>query len=646
MKDRIKKYLGFEKLTQYEKNYIDDTNTMAGIYMSVVVIVLETWMLLRLGFVARDGSRSAEWIAGHFAAYAALWTTALVTLIYSVRFLKKKTQNRLEGRFLRMVFGTICVLFGMYISQHDYARGEQILTFLTMLVFVACLYAWRPWSAFLMLTFSYGLFYLMLDGRVPLGSLMPESRASDATRINLFIMWISVFMVSVSIYFQRLTEARKTEKLEQANSELGRIAKTDELTGLDNKRWFAKKAAKIQKELSVPTYIYINISNFKSYNEKYGYEAGNGLLKSFAEDVLSTFPDSFCAHFDGDRFVILTEEIDIREKINTLDAHLRMIDSGVKLGVRAGIYCAAGKDISPEAASDNARHACDSLKKTDRLCQNYDDKMELEQRRRRYIVNNIDKAVENGYIKAYYQPVVWTKDKTLCGIEALARWDDPEFGFMNPGMFVPVLEEYNLIHKLDAAVLDIACADIQKAKKEGRPLLPVSVNFSRLDFELMNVPDMLENSVKKYGVDKKLIHVEITESAITDREDMLGSIISKLRSSGYRLWLDDFGSGYSSLNVLKDFNFDVLKLDMKFLSSLGTNSKSAIIIDSILKMAEQIGMHTLSEGVETGDEADFLENIGCERLQGFLIGRPMPVEELYKKIENGEYTVSKEFINA
>ncbi len=643
MIEKIREYLGLYKHTEYERNYLDDTNTSASVYMSVVVIVLETWMILRLIGVAADGSRTAEWIISHFIAYFILWVSAVAVLAYSIGFLMGKIKNRTAGRIMRIILSIVCVIFGMYISRHDYMKGEQILTFLTMLVFVACIFTWRPIVSLLILTLSYGIFYLLIDNPIA-GDEMPFVHASTATRINFFIMWISVLMVSLSVYFQRLAEGRKTERLEQANKRLNRLVKTDDLTGLANKHYFIREAARLCEKLDDPVYLYINLNNFRSYNEKYGFSGGNGLLKDIAAELSSLFNDGLCARFGEDHFVVLCENKDIENRLKGLNEFALLRDVMIKTGLRVGAFYKKKRDITPQAACDNARHACDSLKKTENLFCVYDEKMELEQRRRQYIVNNIDNAIKSGYIKAYYQPVVWTSDKKICSAEVLARWDDPEFGLMSPGVFVPVLEEYNQIHKLDAAIIDIACADMRRYADMGAPLIPFSVNFSRRDFELMDVPAVLDKCVKKYGIKKELLHIEITESAITDSEDMLQSIVASLKAQGYPLWLDDFGSGYSSLNVLKDFSFDVLKLDMKFLSSLGTNTKSGVIIDSVLKMARQIGMHTLSEGVETTEEMDFLENIGCERLQGYLIGRPMPIEQLFEQIDEGKFCVSDKLI--
>ena len=170
--------------------------------------------------------------------------------------------------------------------------------------------------------------------------------------------------------------------------------------------------------------------------------------------------------------------------------------------------------------------------------------------------------------------------------------------------------------------------------------MPVSLNFSRLDFELMDAVQELEDLVAKYAVPKELIHVEVTESALTDDFIKLNEAMNRIKELGYSLWLDDFGSGYSSLNVLKDYQFDVIKIDMRFLSNLENSEKSKTLLDCIVKMADRIHMLTLTEGVETETQAEFLNRIGCTRLQGYLFGKPIPKDELFKRIDNSELKVS------
>jgi EAL domain-containing protein (putative c-di-GMP-specific phosphodiesterase class I) len=230
---------------------------------------------------------------------------------------------------------------------------------------------------------------------------------------------------------------------------------------------------------------------------------------------------------------------------------------------------------------------------------------------------------------------MWAKEGTLCGCEALARWDDPKIGFLSPGMFIPILEEGRQIHKLDLCIFDQVCKRIRDCIDNNMPVLPVSLNFSRLDFELMDAVGELEKLVKKYEVDRKYLHVEITESALTEDIEGLKKAMKRLHDSGYVIWLDDFGSGYSSLNVLKDFNFDLLKIDMEFLKNFSGNEKAHVIVGSIIRLADQLGMMTLTEGVETEEAVEFLKQAGCGRLQGYFYGKPMPYEDILERIKDG-----------
>ena len=178
----------------------------------------------------------------------------------------------------------------------------------------------------------------------------------------------------------------------------------------------------------------------------------------------------------------------------------------------------------------------------------------------------------------------------------------------------------------------------------GLPALPVSINFSRADFGLIDIVDVVTETTDQYQVPHELLHIEITESALTDEEDTLKETIVRLHEKGFATWLDDFGSGYSSFNVLKDYEFDVLKLDMKFLTGFDVNMKSRSLIKSVIAMADQIGMKTLCEGVETMEQAAFLEEAMCGRLQGYLYGKPLSYQEIMDKIKNGEFELSDDIL--
>ncbi len=239
-----------------------------------------------------------------------------------------------------------------------------------------------------------------------------------------------------------------------------------------------------------------------------------------------------------------------------------------------------------------------------------------------YIADHVDEAIAKGWVKPYYQPVVRTLTGKLCGSEALARWEDPVFGLLTPDKFVPVLEDARLINKVDSCIVREVCRQIRESADEGVPVVPISFNLSRLDFDLCDIFGIIEDATREYEVPRRLLNIEITESTFATDPSFMVKIIEKFHSVGYQVWMDDFGSGYSSLNALKDFEFDEMKIDMEFLSRFGEKSKT--ILASVVDMAKKLGIQTQAEGVETEEQRVYMRRIGCEKMQGYLFGKPMP----------------------
>ena len=242
-----------------------------------------------------------------------------------------------------------------------------------------------------------------------------------------------------------------------------------------------------------------------------------------------------------------------------------------------------------------------------------------------WLLETFDAALERHDIQPWYQPVIRTLSGKMCSMEALARWVDPERGTIRPDRFIPVLEKHQLIHRLDAAIIREVCAQIRRTVNAGGMPVPVSVNLSRLDFMLCDIFSVVLDTVNYFQIPHDYLHIEITESVVAEREDAMRAVIDRFREEGFQVWMDDFGSGYSSLNVLKDFAFDELKLDMRFLSSFDQRSRR--ILASVIQMAKEIEIHTLAEGVETEEQFTYLRNVGCEKVQGFCFGKPQPFAE-------------------
>ena len=308
------------------------------------------------------------------------------------------------------------------------------------------------------------------------------------------------------------------------------------------------------------------------------------------------------------------------------------------LDLKVGAYRLNEHTRNPRHAIDRATYALKKIHNDDDTIVNeYTEKMSNEYRLRQFILNNLDRAIEDENIRVFYQPVMWAENETLAGFEALIRWIDPKRGLLSPAAFIPALESSRRIHLLDLCVYEQVCRQIRECLDQGLPVLPVSLNFSRLDFELMDPVAELDRLTEQYNIPKNFLHVEITESAATENVEELKKAMQRLHTSGYAIWLDDFGSGYSSLNVLKDFDIDLLKIDMEFLRNFSGNGNSRNIISSIIALAEKLNMQTLCEGVETQEAVDFLREAGCGRLQGFYYGKPMPYKEILEKIENREF---------
>ncbi|MBQ9438633.1 MAG: EAL domain-containing protein [Lachnospiraceae bacterium] len=259
---------------------------------------------------------------------------------------------------------------------------------------------------------------------------------------------------------------------------------------------------------------------------------------------------------------------------------------------------------------------------------------------RGYVETHIDEAIEQDAIKVFYQPVARTLTGEICGMEALARWDDPVYGLLAPDLFIPTLEASRQIHKLDSCIIRKIGKEYAAHLHKDRRNVTISFNLSRLDFQLCDIQQVIEDTIHENKLPRDAFRVEITESMMENNEERMHDVIDQFWNRGLRVWMDDFGSGYSSLNVLKDYRFDTLKIDMVFLRRFDLRSKE--IIKSIVDMAKRIGIHTLAEGVETEEQLAFLKSIGCEKAQGYYIGKPQPYEECLAHLKEKGFQLEAE----
>lgn len=408
----------------------------------------------------------------------------------------------------------------------------------------------------------------------------------------------------------------------------------DPLTGLPNPGYCRIRGENYVEDLvnagKTPAVVFFDIIGMKLYNNANGFSSGNEFLIHFAAMLKKQFAKDLVCRGMNDHFIVVTDNVNLEEKLCEVRKHVKGTISKISMDLYVGI-CQTDTDSDIIDAIEKAKLACNiQKKKGDKFIRQYDEDLHRTLMLHNYVVNHIDDAIANGYIKVYYQPVVRTISETFCGMEALARWIDPEQGFLNPGEFIGALEESKQIHKLDSHVIELVCEEMREQLDQGNPVVPVSFNLSRLDFTGCDIFEVVESILQKYKIDREYIRVEITESIMAS-DSYIQHEIERFRLVGYEVWMDDFGSGYSSLNTLKDYKFDELKIDMAFLSNF--NDVSRTIISSMVRMAKSLGLKTLAEGVETKEQMEFLKSIGCEKVQGYYYGKPQPLKATMEHME-------------
>ena len=420
--------------------------------------------------------------------------------------------------------------------------------------------------------------------------------------------------------------------------EMGRDSVIDWLTGLPGMERFSYVAeietAAIFENGGRAFMLVFDIMGMKSYNSTYGRTAGDQLLCDFANALRSRFASELCCRYAGDSFCTLVSTDDVDAAVAGLFSDFAKAGLPLAPPVMAGAYeLAEGDELA--VALDRAKLACDTDRATwESHLSWYTDEMRRRAALRVHVLEHLDHAIAVGWIVPYYQGIVRSATGRVCGVEALARWNDPMFGRLAPEQFVPVLEEAGLIGKLDMHIVDCVLAGQVERRELGKNLLPVSVNVSLSDLASFDLADALAKKVDAAGVPRELLRVEFSKPSASREAEMLRTQIKRLHDAGFEVWLDDFGSGFSSLNSLKDFDFDLIKLDISFLNG-GDGTRRFTIVDSVIRTAKRLGVRTLAEGVETVDQAKRLTAMGCDALQGFFFCMPEPMGGVMESLVAG-----------
>ena len=438
------------------------------------------------------------------------------------------------------------------------------------------------------------------------------------------------FRIGSYIFARDITKEYEESLREQYN------ATHDSLTGLYNKEYFYKRCEETLRDNPDVEYFMVSsdVLNFKLVNDLFGYAKGDELLCRIADKMREICGDyNIYGRIGNDKFALMIPKSKYkRENFVSAPKSVAYIDADIyyPLAIYVGVYDIIDRTMPISVMYDRATMAMNSIKGDYRQrVANYTDELRKKAMIDQNMISKFDVALQNGDIKMFLQPQVNDKGEVV-GAEALARWVDPEKGIIPPIDFIPLIEKNGMIGKLDVYMWRLACSKLAMWKKMGVDM-NISVNISPKDFYYMDLNKIFRNYIKIYDITPNKLHLEITETAVITNVAKQVLLINNLKELGYVVEMDDFGSGYSSLNMLKDIPVDVVKIDMAFLQKSDNVSKAKKILSAIIALCKELDMKTVVEGVEDSNQLAFLLDEGADLFQGYFYSKPMPVEEFEEK---------------
>lgn len=429
-----------------------------------------------------------------------------------------------------------------------------------------------------------------------------------------------------------------TEEITKYERELYR-ATHDELTGIYNRAGFMEQTHMVlENDPDTKRCIMcVDVKDFKLYNEMFGVKAGDKLLIKIAGIMRKEYSENIVyGRLSGDRFAVCmpVDRFDEQRITNYIKTAAEKGGNDVyHVHIQLGIYFITDPAMDVSVMCDRGMMAIQSIKQDyQKYAAYYDEKLGDQLHKEKKLLSGFEEAMEDGQFRIYLQPQI-AADGTLLGAEALVRWVHPVDGLIPPIAFIPLFEQTGYIHKLDMCVWELACRQLAQWKKMGREDLHISVNISAKDFYYIDLYETFTGLVKKHEIAPKNLKLEITETAVMTEMSKQLKLLDRLREFGFHIEIDDFGSGYSSLNTLKDMNVDVVKMDMGFLKKTEHQERSRIIMDAMIAMSKKLGIAVITEGVETEEQVAFLKTAGCDMFQGYYFDKPMPVEQFEEKYQ-------------
>lgn len=427
----------------------------------------------------------------------------------------------------------------------------------------------------------------------------------------------------------------------------------DILTGIYNKERFQKETTKMLLSDLDSQYVFVtmDIDNFKAYNSYFGVPEGDKLIQfigGMVTDLIGRMDNSKYARYSADVFNMCFkyDEDFLQELVGEFVVGLSNYNTDYRIKPTFGAYVIDDPYLDIELMHDRAVLAAKQCKgKYKEYISYYDSKMNAQIISEQQILNDIEKALAHEEFVVYYQPKFSLRTGQSCGAEALVRWQHPKRGLVPPGEFIPVFEKNGFITRLDYYVWEKTCRFLRKCLDEDGEAKPISVNVAVANLYNPNFVETLYRLLEKYDIPKELLNLEFTESAAFENIDIVHDTLNKLHELGFVIFMDDFGSGYSSLSVLKELPVDVLKIDRKFLPKNPSQDKGGKILAAVIRMANWLKMPVIVEGAETAEQISFLRETDCDYVQGFYFARPMPEDEYCKLLHDDmpvEFPYSKE----
>lgn len=448
----------------------------------------------------------------------------------------------------------------------------------------------------------------------------------------------------IMCYVQDIS-GRKAEEEEEQRKFREKREETDFMTGLFRYGPFFEKAEQMLKRKAgtVHFMVAIDIEHFKFFNEWYGEEEGDRFLIKIGNHLkeMEQAYDTVAGYMGGDDFVvILPADSSLLDSLEEgLNGYVREYGGNAGFRPAFGIYLIEDLSLPVSMMYDRASIALNSIKgKYTQRIGWFDPGMKQKMQNDQVLLSEIQRALEKKEFIFHVQPQCDMLTGRIVGLESLVRWQHPVRGLVFPGDFIPLLEQNGFITYLDVYIWEMVCQLLNRWKREGRRLIPISVNVSRMDIRAIDIVSKFRELVDQYKINPKFLEIEITESAYAEDYDLLRNAVENLRKAGFPVFMDDFGSGYSSLNMLKDVNVDVIKIDTKFLDmNENSRTRGMGILETIVRMARVMQLKVIAEGVEQKSQVDFLINTGCIYGQGYYYYKPMDVEEAEQLLLKDHY---------